>query len=132
MPLHSQDQQVLGVQAPAADEHVFLVGRPPIAEYLAYLESRTLEGKTIGRGPLMEQWRAANDHIRELEQTEAGIADNVPMQPLTGSLADRAAIERRCGTLWTAWQVWLVPIRRSRRWRSTRCSSNRRDAACTP
>jgi hypothetical protein len=84
-------QQILGVQQEAADEHVFLVGRPPIQEYLGYVESRTVEGQTMDRAALMKLWRNANDHIGDLETAEAGVADGATAEPLTGSLAERAS-----------------------------------------
>jgi hypothetical protein len=94
MPLQPLAHHILGVQSQAADQHVFLVGRPPVGEYLGYIATHTLEGQTQDRGSLMHQWRLANDHIRELEQTEAGIADDARTEPLTEPLQARAAALR--------------------------------------
>lgn len=69
----------------ATDEHVFLIGRPPIAEYLGFVE-QTLGGRDANRQELVDEWRAANDHIQELELTEAGLADSPPIVDLTGKL----------------------------------------------
>lgn len=75
------------VQAPIiqqqTDECIFLIGRPPFAEYLGFLTTQTLQGATTDYGPLATEWRAANDHIHDLEQQEAGWADN----PTIGVLA---------------------------------------------
>lgn len=69
------------------DEHVFLVGRPPIGEYLAYVRSLSAE-EFKDFGPLMDEWRHANDHIRELEATEKGWADNPAVNPLPESMSN--------------------------------------------
>lgn len=61
----------------SADPHVFLIGRPPIAEYLAFVTEQTVAGKNAPDvRALVDAWRAANDHVIELETTEAGTADN--------------------------------------------------------
>ena len=91
MPLQPLAQHTLGIQPQVADEHVFLVGRPPLSEYLGYIATHALEGQTLDRRALMDQWRLANDHIRELEQSESGIADGVAIEPLTEPLVARAA-----------------------------------------
>jgi hypothetical protein len=79
--------QSMGVAQPVpADEHVFLIGRPPIGEFLGFIQAQTVEGQSAERSALMDQWRAANDHIRQLESKEAGWADGAPIQPLTGDL----------------------------------------------
>jgi hypothetical protein len=79
--------QQAGAPAPAsADEHVFLIGRPPLSEYLGYIETQTLEGQTAARAAWADRWRAANDHIHQLEQDEAGWADKPPITPLEDDL----------------------------------------------
>lgn len=56
----------------SADEHVFLIGRPPLGEYMGFLKTQTVEGQTTDDAALAEQWRAANGRIQQLEMTEAG------------------------------------------------------------
>jgi hypothetical protein len=75
----------------AADEHVFLVGRPPIGEYLGFVQSLAVNGHAADLGELTEEWRRANDHVRALETTEAGIADGPPIRELPPDLAELAA-----------------------------------------
>ena len=75
----------------AADEHVFLVGRPPIGEYLGFVQSLAINGHAVDLGELTEEWRKANDHVQTLETTEAGIADGPPIRELPGELAALAA-----------------------------------------
>jgi hypothetical protein len=80
--------QSMGLPQPIpADEHVFLIGRPPIGEFLGFIQAQTVEGQSAERGALMNQWRAANDHIRLLESKEVGWADGAPIQPLSEDLA---------------------------------------------
>jgi hypothetical protein len=61
------------------DDHVFLVGRPPIAEYVGFIATFAVDGAKIPQGVLAGEWRAANDHVRQLEVKEAGLADNPPI-----------------------------------------------------
>ena len=70
----------------AVDPHVFLIGRPPVSEYLGYLAAQTLEGRTADKGALMDAWRSANDHIQELEKAEAGYADDAVVAALPQEL----------------------------------------------
>lgn len=91
-PLQSHPQH-LGASAPQvpADEHVLLIGRPPLTEFLGFIEGQTVDGAATDRRELMDRWRAANDHIRQLELYESGWADDSPVTPLPEALADRAA-----------------------------------------
>ncbi len=81
---------LMSVRQPG-DEHVFLVGRPPIGEYLGFVQSLAVNGHAADLGELTEEWRKANDHVRALETTEAGIADNPPIRELSPDLAALAA-----------------------------------------
>ncbi len=58
------------------DEHVFLVGRPPLGEFLGFIATLAVGGNKIPQGLLAAEWRAANDHVQKLEVGEAGYADN--------------------------------------------------------
>jgi hypothetical protein len=70
----------------AADSHVFLIGRPPIGELLAFIRTMAVGGQNIDPGDLTREWRAANDHVLDLERTEAGTADNPPIESLADDL----------------------------------------------
>lgn len=72
----------------AADPHVFLVGRPPLGEFLGFVTAQTVGGTGADLGELSNQWRAANDHVETLQQSEAGYADNTLVLPMPDSLAD--------------------------------------------
>lgn len=65
----AQDQLVV------VEEHLFLMGRPPMAEALGFLTQQMVNGSPIDAGVLAADWRSANDHIRDLEKSEAGWAD---------------------------------------------------------
>ena len=58
------------------DEAVFLIGRPPLGEYLGFISTLAVGGTSIPHGVLAAEWRAANDHVHKLEVDEAGFADN--------------------------------------------------------
>lgn len=65
---------------------MFLLGRPPLAEYLGFATEAL--GATADVGGLGAEWRVANDHILELESSEAGIANNPPIGPPVPELAN--------------------------------------------
>jgi hypothetical protein len=72
---------------PLTDAHVFLAGRPPIAEFISFVK-KAAEGS--GAAPidaaLAQDWREANDHVRLLEGSEAGWADSPRIDPLPPEL----------------------------------------------
>jgi hypothetical protein len=57
-------------------KQVFLVGRPPVGEFIGEITTQTVGGEDADIGELMTEWRTANDHVRLLESTEAGFADD--------------------------------------------------------
>lgn len=74
----------------AIDEHVFLSGRPPLGEYLGFLTLQSTFGQQADLRALADEWRIANDRVRELETREAGLADNPHVSPLSQALAPLA------------------------------------------
>ena len=76
-----------GVPDPTVDEHVFLIGRPPINEYLGFIRLMAKDGQSADQRQLIDEWRSANDHVVSLEATEAGFADNPAIQALPTSLS---------------------------------------------
>src|SRR5437899_526347 len=68
------------------DQNVFLIGRPPLAEYLLFIKALAVAGQSMPTGPLVSEWRIANDHVTDLERREAGLADNPSMQELPNKL----------------------------------------------
>jgi hypothetical protein len=75
-------QNLLASVGTAVDEQVFLMGRPPMSEFLGHIATQTAEGETMDHAALAAAWRAANDRIRELERDEAGWSDD----PSVGSI----------------------------------------------
>jgi hypothetical protein len=73
-----------------SDPHVFLIGRPPIGELLGFIRTMAINGQNVDLGNLTGEWRSANDHVLELERTEAGAADGPPILPLPDALREMA------------------------------------------
>lgn len=48
------------------DDHVFLIGRPPLGEFLGFVEVVAGIGSE-DRGALANEWRQANDRVKALE-----------------------------------------------------------------
>lgn len=57
--------------------HVFIVGHPPVTEFLGYIATQTVDGRSRDEGALMDAWRRANDHLLSLTETETGYADGI-------------------------------------------------------
>ncbi len=71
-------------RAPILDDYIYLRGYPPMDDFISFVKSNDFEQKDSRS--LAEEWRNANDHIRSLEQTEAGIASKTQIMPLSESL----------------------------------------------
>jgi hypothetical protein len=80
-------QQSVTQQQPQ-DEWVFLSGRPPMGEYLGFVQGNAADEASVNLQTLSNEWRAANTRIVELELTEAGIANNPGIQPIPDSLKE--------------------------------------------
>jgi hypothetical protein len=87
-------------------DHVFLAGRPPLPEFLGFVASQSVDHSQSDLGPLTEQWIAANDRVRSLESSEAGIADGVVageipagMAALAAEVEDSDLVRRQYGTV---------------------------------
>jgi hypothetical protein len=78
-------------QQQATDDQVFLIGRPPLTEFLAFVIGNTVDGNVADRGALAQAWRAANDHVKTLELGEVGLADSPELGELPNHLTDLAA-----------------------------------------
>jgi len=76
----------IGRFAVASDPHVFLIGRPPIGELLGFIRTMAVDGQSVDFGELTAEWRAANDHVVNLEREEADAEDDPPITPLPESL----------------------------------------------
>lgn len=68
------------------EDHVFLTGRPPMEEFLGLVLGLGQGVAANVAAEVANEWRTANDHIRELEARESGWADNALIEPLPDSL----------------------------------------------
>lgn len=65
---------------------VYLMGRPPISEYIRFIQTQTYESQNVNLNNLAMEWRDANDRVKEIEKVEKGIADNHPLLPIPEKL----------------------------------------------
>jgi hypothetical protein len=61
-------------------ENLYLTGRPALKQFLRFVRSEAVNPP--GEGTLTDEWKAANDYIRDLEKEEAGMADAPPIGKL--------------------------------------------------
>lgn len=74
----------------ATEQVVFLVGRPPMAEFLGFVQTKSLPGAPIEPSTLAQRWRAAYAHIKGLEKTDGYIPRPTGALPTElATLADR-------------------------------------------
>lgn len=71
------------------DDHVFLIGRPPVSDLIGFIRTMAIDGQSRNQGDLVDEWRAANDHLRRLELKEAGLADHPALGALPPELAEQ-------------------------------------------
>jgi len=90
------------------EEWVFLSGRPPMAEYLGFVKTNAADEAAVSIQTLSDEWRAANKRIVELEQSEAGAADNPVIEPVSDDLKDLAAAVEGAALFKRTFQV--VPV----------------------
>jgi len=64
----------------AADENLYLIGRPTLKRYLRFVRDHAV--KPRDEGTLTDEWQGAHDFARTLEKEEAGAADNPPITKL--------------------------------------------------
>jgi len=57
-----------------------------MSEFVGYVTTQSEAGHMADLAALATQWRTANDHIHQLEKSEAGLADGLAAQPIDASL----------------------------------------------
>ena len=72
-------------------EEVWLLGQPPLHTYLDFVKDMVIGGETLDPKALTDEWRVANDYYHELEEREAGIADEAECLDLDPDLEPLAA-----------------------------------------
>ena len=66
---------------------VWLLGQPPLHNYLKFVEAVVVDGAATPRSRLVDEWPAANDYYGELGETAAGCS---------GRSRHRRSRPRRC------------------------------------
>lgn len=79
------------VPRPADEDHVFLIGRTSLREYLNFMTTEPVGAEAADRGALAAEWRAAHDRLARLRRAEEDWADDVRPQPLPAALEPLAA-----------------------------------------
>jgi hypothetical protein len=74
-------------------EYAYLIGVPPVREFVEFVKARAIREVGQEEDRLISKWRSAANHIRELETTEGGFADNAAIMPLSDALAALAQLE---------------------------------------
>lgn len=67
-------------------EELWLLGQPPLGDYLDFVRDSVVGGEKNPRRGYVDEWRKANDHYAKLEKSEAGIADQVEIFPTDTSI----------------------------------------------
>lgn len=80
-----------GTSASYTQEEIWLLGQPSLSDFLDYVSRAVVGGQTISRHALVDAWRAANDVYAELEESEAGLADQIECLDLPEEMVPLAA-----------------------------------------
>lgn len=81
MPFEFADPMPQAHADNAPKDELWLLGQPPLNDYLDVVTAETV-GTAPRRGDIIASWRKANDHLAELEQREAGLADRIRCKKL--------------------------------------------------
>lgn len=65
---------------------LWLLGQPDLGYFLKFLRDKVVGGAELSPKLLADEWRRANDYYYALEESEAGIADEVECRELDPSL----------------------------------------------
>jgi hypothetical protein len=68
------------------DDHVFLIGRPPLQQFLDFVTEESAVKDSAKLKDLIADWDAANECVGHLEQEEGGWADHPTIGPLGRNL----------------------------------------------
>lgn len=64
-----------GAESRHTNDEVWLLGQPPLHEYLDFISETAIGGEDESPAALTQEWCRANDYYQRLEELEAGIAD---------------------------------------------------------
>ncbi|MFO0699334.1 MAG: hypothetical protein U0236_08910 [Nitrospira sp.] len=68
------------------DQHMVLLGRPPLKRFLDYVEDLAVDGRAADVRALTEEWHAARANIRDIAKQELGWVDKPTIRPLPAQL----------------------------------------------
>jgi hypothetical protein len=101
----AEARPLLGTQDPPLQEIVIL-GQPALQQHLDFVRDIVLGGETADLRAACDEWRRANDIYHELEESEAGIADEAEcldldpaLEPLAEALRADPHVRRTFDTL---------------------------------
>ena len=77
---HKKEKTIL--ERKSGSDLVWLLGQPQLGEYLDFVKGKAIGGADMDPRMLAAEWTAANDVYAELEQSEAGFADDTKPRPL--------------------------------------------------
>ena len=63
-------------------ETAWLLGQPSLDNYLSFIRNQVIDGRSLKRRDLIDEWRNANDYYYDLEVSEAGLADRIDVRSL--------------------------------------------------
>ena len=63
-------------------ETAWLLGQPSLDNYLSFVRNQVIDGRSLKRKDLVDEWRDANDYYYDLEISEAGLADRIDVRDL--------------------------------------------------
>lgn len=95
------------------DRRVRLLGQPHLQDYLDFVREKTIDGHLADVRALADEWRAANDYYYELEQSEAGVADEIEvldLDPACEPLAEELERSARFRAAFDALPVTLALV----------------------
>jgi len=79
----------LGEQTPV-DEYLYLLGRSSLKDFIDFVEDQVVDGGSMKRRALIDDWKSASNAARLLEEKEAGSADN----PKIGAIGPQLEVLR--------------------------------------
>lgn len=82
----------------ASHEEIWLLGQPLLRSYLDFVHESVVDGHSMNRAQLTDEWRAAGEYYRQLAKKEAGIADSVQcleLEPALHPLAEAVRADAR-------------------------------------
>lgn len=72
--------EATALRSAGPEEELYLKGRPKLRDFTRHVRNHAVDPP--GEGTLIDEWRTASEFIRTLEQTEAGLADDPPIEKI--------------------------------------------------